>query len=268
MKRSVLRAGLSSLAIGLFLVGSIGEALAAPLIVHDSLERYFVDSVTLVPEGTEVSTCQGATAGSVGEGCPSLTPHPFGDITGTLLWQVTEKVFKDPAVLSGITQFNYAIANLSSSSTFGSTFTINSFTVEHNGFDTPGTEIIGEFPSGWVFTTDATNWIWTCLSPTSCIFPSSLLFPVFLGGFKVTIIGGGPGGSGLVPVGFDLTTIDTGTLGVPTVPPTVLASASGDWKISAPLALIAEPSTLFLLGLGLLGLGVWSRKQKRLAQPA
>lgn len=255
MKRRMRKTGLSSLAIGLFLAGSIGEAFAAPMIVHDSLEKYFADSVTLVPEGTVIATC-------VGEGCAPFTPQPFsvGDTTGTLLWQVTEKVFKDSAATIGPTmqtQFNYAVANVGFPSLPTPT-TINSFTVEHNGFDTFVTEIASfTVPAGWAFTVDATDWIWTCVVATTCVFPSSLLTPVFTSGFSVTL-------AGLIPVGFDLTTIDLGTAGVPTG--AVLSST--DWIVSAPLAAIAEPSTLFLLGIGLVGLGVWSRKQKRLAEPA
>src|SRR5882762_2091785 len=90
-------------AMSVFLAISVGEALAAPILVHQSREDYFFGA-------THVTGCTGQDGISLGEGCSST--DFWINQTGALgpsLWEVVEKVYRDSA--AGTTDFRYTIIN-------------------------------------------------------------------------------------------------------------------------------------------------------------
>jgi hypothetical protein len=67
------------LTLAVILIGTVGQVFADPL-VHVSREDFYDTGGTLI-------------TGCVGSGCPSLD-FSYGDTSGTVLWEVVEKVFE------------------------------------------------------------------------------------------------------------------------------------------------------------------------------
>src|SRR2546425_687527 len=98
-------------AIAAFLVVSVGEAFATPVLVHQSREDYFSG-------GTQVTGCTAADGVSLGQGCTAVN-YTIGSPTGVSLWEVVEKVFVETSadnVLCGsvlgqttCTEFTYTV---------------------------------------------------------------------------------------------------------------------------------------------------------------
>ncbi|HHT9120166.1 MAG TPA: PEP-CTERM sorting domain-containing protein [Candidatus Hypogeohydataceae bacterium YC41] len=115
-----MKKSLVVLTVAVFLVGSVGQALAGP--IHVSREDFFDTG------GTHVTGC-------IGDGCPG-SDFSIGNTSGNVLWQVVEKVF----LVGSDRLFVYTVFNDSFA------LPITSFHVRGGG-----TVLASNAPSGWVF---------------------------------------------------------------------------------------------------------------------
>jgi hypothetical protein len=118
--------------------------------VHQSLENFFDSG------GTQVLYC-------VGLGC-TADSFSFGDVSGTVLWEVTERVFKDCSAQT--TTFAYTVYN------DVLTPDIASFHVADHGFLGTATA-----PPSWTFAEDATTWSWMAFDSTGDGIPDNTIPP-------------------------------------------------------------------------------------------
>lgn len=156
-------------AVAALLGMGLGEALATPILVHQSREDFYSSG------GTMISGC-------LGEGCVT-DAYSVGDVSGLVQWEIVEKVFRDAA--AGTTQFAYTFFNDAFTSA------IATFQIENSGVLGAGTA-----PTGWSFSQDSSFWTWQ----TSLPLTFGLSQTNSMGGFSVLV-------DGAIPVTFDLTRI-------------------------------------------------------------
>src|SRR5882762_8372420 len=150
-----------------FLAISVGEALAASILVHQSREDYFQGA-------THVTGCTGQDGISLGEGCRSTDfwINQAGAF-GPSLWEVVEKVYKDSA--AGTTDFRYTIIN--DSLTSGGSLPPPGFSGSGiASFNVPNSGVGGSMfaPATWTVPTvspldNGTFWHWETETPTADI---------------------------------------------------------------------------------------------------
>ncbi|HEV8586864.1 MAG TPA: PEP-CTERM sorting domain-containing protein [Methylomirabilota bacterium] len=145
-----------------------------------------------------------------------------GNISGTVTWEVTEKVFWD--TIAQTTEFTYTVFNDTLLAPITSFSLLNPYGYQVAAFTAP---------SGWTFSTADGRWTWSTTGTGIVPQSSTNTMDVWL--------------QGLVPVGFvsDATISAGSTL------------TSSDWMVSAPTP---EPGTLFLLGTGLAAAGMFGRR--------
>jgi len=125
-------------ALALFGTVSLGQALADPILIHQSRSDYYSTGGTLV-------------SGCFGQGCPSSS-FSIGNTSGTVQWEAVGRVFQDSA--TGETLFRYTVLN----DALGSK--IAGFNITNNG--QMGT---GFSPGGWGFVQNGTTWSWSTATP-------------------------------------------------------------------------------------------------------
>ena len=218
--KTIIKKGFVVIAAAVFFLIGVKFALAVPVpsvIIHESLEDLYSSG------GTKITCVVGCNSRDV------------GDISGTVQWQVAEKVFHvDLDATEGLesTIFSYTVFN----DAFASP--ISSFTVEG-----PAAIVASTAPTGWAFFTENGLWIWAAISEADGI-------PIFesVNTIKVTL-------AGLRGVGFESTIIDF--CDDPDCTSRTFLSLP-DWQVSK----VPEPASLFLLGAGLLGLGFLGRRKQ------
>jgi hypothetical protein len=142
------------LAVVVLLTIGTGQALADPILIHESTSSFFDTG------GTSVTGCTGM-------GC-SGSAFSVGDVTGTSTWGLITKVFSE----SGQMTFNYTALNN------GLPSNLSAFHIMNNG--SMGT---GSGPGGWGFTQSGAWWSWETTAPmTYGVAPAGTL-----GGFSVVI---------------------------------------------------------------------------------
>jgi hypothetical protein len=206
-RRSLLAAAL------VWLIGSAAAPVwASPILIHQSTENLYDTG------GTQILGCNGS-------GC-SAPSFSFGNVSGTVQWQVQEKVFED--VAAGTTTFSYTVFNDVLPNP------IMSFHLGNNGF-----QGIGTAPANWAFSQNATEWKWDTADLASGI-------PLFnsLDTMTVTLAQTGLG------ITFSQASFDDAN-GLYTFP---------DWRASSPTP---EPGTLMLLGSGLTGLAFLAIRRRK-----
>jgi hypothetical protein len=94
--RGMLRIGFVGLAAAAILTFSSAPALASFILVHTSTEEYYDSG------GTLINGCDG-------EGCPGGGTTSYGDISGTVRWEVKERVWYDVTIQQ--TKISYTVFN-------------------------------------------------------------------------------------------------------------------------------------------------------------
>lgn len=223
-------------AITAFLAISSWQALATPVLVHDSREDYFSG-------GTMVTGC-------TGEGCTSLNFN-FGTPTGPSLWEVVEKVFFDST--ANTTEFTYTVFNDTLASSTSNPAAplpgsgIASFDIKNSGFSG-----VMNFPVGWTPTNTGTSWHWVTSAVGSDIRPGTSLgcnIPGSPTGFCFSVLL-----AGNIPVGFNTTFVDLGLV-------SHTNQTDANWMVSAPIP-IPEPEAYAMMGIGLALMGFVARRRK------
>jgi len=215
----------------LFLAASLGQAMAEPLLVHQSTGDFYSSGGTLV-------ACSG-------QGC--VAPNfSIGNTGGSVQWSMMSQVFKDTAG-AGSTLFNYTLNNTTLNPN------LSSFSIASSGMSG-----IGTGPAGWAFTDDGTFWRWTTANPVG----NGIAQTGSLGGFTVNLMGNSPLMFNVVTASLSngATTTDVnGNHQWMGVAPVNLVTGAG----ILPNSPIPEPASLLLLGSGLAGLGAWKRGRQR-----
>lgn len=213
--KTTIKKGFVVIAAAVFFLG--GVKFAQAVLIHESLEDLYSSG------GTEITCVVGCNSRIV------------GDISGTVQWQVVEKVFHvdlDATPGDESTLFSYTVFN----DDFDAP--ISSFAVEG-----PAAIVASTAPTGWSFSTSGGLWIWLANTEADGI-------PQFtsLNTMVVTL-------AGLRGVGFGSTSIDF--CDDPACNTRTILSLS-DWQVSK----VPEPASLFLLSAGLLGLGFLGRRKQ------
>lgn len=204
MKRVVLILGV--IAIGLVL--AVGRAMAFPstvgwTLVHAETYNWYSSN------GTKVLS----------------TSQTFGNTSGSVVVEVAEKVFQNPAATNQAV-FSYTVFNDGFASDLTS-FHISPF-VEADDFTTP---------AGWTFDGTGGVWTWSTPGPAGIPITQSLdNMRVYTDSYSIWT---------LVPADVDIGGVYTGNT---------------NWLASAP---IPEPTSLLLLGSGLLGVAAMFRTRRR-----